>query len=328
MSHEETQKMDFLPVEMAVKISSYLTIRDAKALSTCSHYWYNATVDRIWNNPTLRDIVPEDLMKLSHLPIHILDSKDLNYVRYQDIKFLRFITTLKEFIITDGILHETDIREYAKYHFTVVIKSNCFFHYLDHTLHNVANCEVIIHDDFYAGRGIKYIELFRGTKIRYMNIGSLCIHQDEKHQLMQILLQYDITYISMKFPDCSENFTLTKSDILKLQNCNIMCIGTSYLQDTDNEFPWAELGKMVNLRGIYFSYGTLININKLRALNINRFSIFSKLIHGELINLIEYLRKRRFIKTFSADIYSIQTGFIGYIKSPLIDLEYIKVGPK
>ena len=163
-----------------------------------------------------------------------------------------------------------------------------------------------------------------------MNMGSLSIPQHDKNHLIQILLHYDITYISMKFPTCYEKFTLTKSDILKLQNCNIISIGTSYLHDTDMIFPWKELGTMTNLGVIYFNHGNLISMKKLQTLNINRFSLYSyKLIYGELTNLIEYLLKKRCIKKFdNRDIYSVETSFIGYIKSSLINLEYIKVGPK
>ena len=154
---------------------------------------------------------------------------------------------------------------------------------------------------------------------------SLCIHTEDKHELIEILRTYEIKEISM-IPSCMESFTLKKREICRLYNCKITYISTNYLQDYDNVFPWFELGGIVNLKGIYFEYGTLISTQKLKELKINKFCIFScKLVYGELKNVIEYLLKGRLItRTIHPHTYSVESTFIGYIKNPR-DLDYIKV---
>jgi len=305
--------IEFLPMEIGLKIASYLTNRDAISLSKSSKYCYTISLDRIWNTPNLREIFPHELKRLSHLPIKYLNSKDLQYV---DLKVLKKIPTLREFIISDDILTESEVRDYARYHFKVVINAACFFSHMENALKYVDNCEIIISEDFEAGRGVRYLELFEGSKIRYLDTKSLCIHDEDKDAMLQILQTYDISEIRISAA-CTRSFTLTKKDVTLLKDCNITLISTIILYDNDFEMPWYELTSIKTLRAIYFEYGTRVSTKRLRDVKINRFGIFSsKLLHGTLESILKYLLKCKIISlTATPNTYIVCIAFFGYIEN-------------
>ena len=86
--------MEHISIEIKYKIAHFLTLESAKNLSITSSIWRDATYSRIWNKPSFRGILLNDLKNLAHHPIQQLHTSD---IIERQLNFRNLVEVLKRF---------------------------------------------------------------------------------------------------------------------------------------------------------------------------------------------------------------------------------------
>ena len=291
--------MNLLPVETIEIIASHLQIKDALSLSKTNKKCYQGSLQRIWNYPEKHHAwrgylhVPTvGSRDISHLPIKRIYT---SFLKDDDIFMVKDLPqTIKELYVDFVVFTKECVLKFRNeqiqvYYYTdVVLDSEIHVPDIFNILREMGNVKVLTGS--FGCRsplwGLDLPDLLRFEGIAFKELDSRHfqdIRSNKKETLIDFLISADIEKLYLNsFKFSCLGLLLTKVDILRMRNVNIVEISNSILewgfgigesQGVEADHPWKELQQIKTLKQIHFQEDSILSLWALKNFAIQSITI-------------------------------------------------------
>lgn len=290
-----------LPLEVVEHIGSYLEIKDAKNISTCSRLFYFGMQRRIWSAPRFYfyDKKKNFIENAWKFPVKCLWGFDLYGVLngLKRFEFLQTLDTLNKYIVDVNTLRSDTLEMYVNCGFEVSL-SSVILNPSRRQVNKIYTDIMRKGDNFVVQievLGVRWekwslqeLEMFVGLRIQSLQVQAVAVTTENKAEFYKLLKRLNPEDIDFGGLEQWSNFKVDRKDFADLRELNIKSLGswycdkypiTSTLSFIERLLPWKEIKHLKKLKKLIFGEKGFISIEKLLCFDIYGVQIGNGMIY-------------------------------------------------